>query len=574
VTLPDNTGRLTQKVSVDETTAYSMWIRQISDPAALDKDSVVVQVDDQCPVIAGDKVEQSGFVWVGHESGDPANQLQFNLSKGEHTIIVAGREPGVGIDRVMLTANLLCAPESADELCSADTDNNSTTSLSQSEDAPLQAATVNHVNWPVVLPCALIVLGTIGFLVWKYLAFAKLAKAHNAVFIGGLPGTGKPQSLFSQFLSGQKRLVFIAAWMVLAAVVIGVVAAETMGSSFEAESATLTGTTRPVENSQASGGKYMVLESNPGGSSSSPGGSGSSKKSGGGSSSGSSGGSQSGSGSSSGGSTASSCALPKYPTASCTGVPSGWTPKTTINGDLVITQSGRIVEDYLVTGIIDVRASNVTIKRTRVYGKIDNFITNTIYGHLTIEDSEVVLPPGQTVSDNYESAIGVSNYTCKRCKVVGRAEGWRVGASSYAGAGNVTIEDSYAKLQVTQAQCDAVDPHGDGIQGYGGNFATIRHNTIDQRDDPCPTAPIFIPDQDNDGANVIDNVLAGGGYSLRLFGGSFPTVTGNKIVANTWGYGPIDVDCGVIGTWSGNAVITFDFATGTILSQTQERNDC
>jgi uncharacterized membrane protein YgcG len=569
VALPDNTGRITQKVSVDETTAYSMWIRQISDPAALDKDSAVVQIDDQCPIIAGDKVEQSGFVWVGHESGDPANQLQFNLSKGEHTIIVAGREPGVGIDRVMLTANLLCAPESAGELCSADTDNNSTTSLNQAEDTPLQAATVNHVNWPVVLPCALIVLGTIGFLVLKYLAFAKLAKAHNAVFVGGASGTGKSQSLFSQFLSGQKRLVFIAAWMVLAAVVIGVVAAETVGSSFEAESATLTGNTRPVENAQASGGKYMVLESNPGGSSSSPGGSSSSKKSSSGSGS-SSGGSQSGSG----GSTASSCALPKYPTASCTGVPSGWTPKTTINGDLVITQSGRVVEDYLVTGIIDVRASNVTIKRTRVYGKIDNFITNTIYGHLTIEDSEVVLPPGQTVSNDYESAIGVSNFTCKRCKIVGRAEGWRVGASSYAGAGNVTIEDSYAKLQVTQAQCDAVDPHGDGIQGYGGNFATIRHNTIDQRDDPCPTAPIFIPDQDNDGANVIDNVLAGGGYSLRLWGGSFPTVTGNKIVANTWGYGPIDVDCNLIGTWSGNAIVTFDFTTGTILSQTQERNDC
>lgn len=572
VALPDNTGRITQKASVDQTATYSMWIRQISDPAALDKDSVVVQVDDQCPIIAGDRVETAGFVWVNHEAGDSTNQLQFNLTQGDHTIIVAGREPGVGIDRVMLTGNYGCTPTTSGDLCTS----GSSESGNNSDQVEQQAATTSRLNWPVVLPCALIALGTIGFLIWKYLAFAKLAKAHNAVVVGGLPdGTGKNQSLLMQFLSGEKRVIFIGAWVVLAAVVIGVVAAETTGSSFEAESSTLTGNTRPVENAEASGGKYIVLESNPAGTSSSPSGSGVSNKQGSsGGSSGSSGGGQSSGGGSSGGSTASSCALPKYPTASCTGVPSGWTPKTTINGNLVVTENGKVIEDHLVTGVIDVRANNVTIKRTRVYGKIDNFMTNTVYGHLTIEDSEVVLPPGQTVSSNYESAIGVANFTCRRCKVTGRVEGWRVGASSYAGAGNVTIEDSYAKLQATAAQCAADDPHGDGIQGYGGNFATIRHNTIDQRDDECPTAPIFIPDQDNEGGNVIDNVLAGGGYSLRLLGGNFPTVTGNKIVANTWAYGPLDIDCDLIGAWNGNAVVTFDFSTGAILSQTQTLNNC
>jgi parallel beta-helix repeat protein len=103
---------------------------------------------------------------------------------------------------------------------------------------------------------------------------------------------------------------------------------------------------------------------------------------------------------------------------------------------------------------------------------------------------------------------------------------------------------------------------------------TINHNTIDQRDDPCPTAPIFIPDQGNAGATVTDNVVAGGGYSIRLTGGTVPTVTGNKVVNNTWGYGPLDVECSIIGTWSGNATITFDWSTGTILSQVQALNNC
>jgi hypothetical protein len=295
------------------------------------------------------------------------------------------------------------------------------------------------------------------------------------------------------------------------------------------------------------------------------------------SSSGSSGGSSGGSGGRSGGgssSGSSACPLPAYPTASCTGVPSGWSPSTTINGDLTVTTDGAVIENYLVKGMIDVRANNVTIRKTRTYGGIDNFVTNIVYGPLLIEDSEVVLPPGQTESWDYGHVIGTSDFTCRRCKITGRAEGWRVGATGYSGAGPVTIEHSYAKLQVTQAQCDADDPHGDGIQGYGGTFVTIRHNTIDQRDDPCPTAPIFIPDQGNDGATVVDNVVAGGGFSLRLTGGSLPTVTGNKVVANSWGYGPLDVDCGLIGTWSGNATVNFNWTTGTIINQVQALNDC
>src|ERR1043165_2050937 len=32
------------------------------------------------------------------------------------------------------------------------------------------------------------------------------------------------------------------------------------------------------------------------------------------------------------------CALPAYPTAGCTGVPAGWQPKTTHQGDLTVTK--------------------------------------------------------------------------------------------------------------------------------------------------------------------------------------------------------------------------------------------
>ncbi|PZW04196.1 hypothetical protein SAMN05443287_101950 [Micromonospora phaseoli] len=268
------------------------------------------------------------------------------------------------------------------------------------------------------------------------------------------------------------------------------------------------------------------------------------------------------------------CALPGYPTAACTGVPAGWTPKVRHQGDLVITRAGTVLADHLVTGSILVKAENVVIRRTRLYGTVDNFVGDRIYGRMLIEDSEVVNPPGQQYSTNQLYAFGVANYTCRRCKVVNRMEGWRVGAKVYAGAGPVTIEDSYARLAVPPGMCRSVDPHGDGVQGYGGPTVVLRHNTIDQRLDDCPTAPIFVPDQDNDGGTIRDNLLAGGSYSLRASGGWFPAITGNKIVHDSYAYGPVDIDCRKVGTWSGNATVRYDWTAGRVLSEVKPLVRC
>lgn len=269
-----------------------------------------------------------------------------------------------------------------------------------------------------------------------------------------------------------------------------------------------------------------------------------------------------------------SCALPAYPTAACTGVPAGWKPKKTRQGDLIVTKAGTVVSDHLVTGSILVKAPNVEIRRTRVYGTIDNYLSDKVYGRLTIVDTEVVNPPGEEYSSNAQYAFGVANYTCLRCKVINRMEGWRVGANGVTGSGPVTIKDSFAQLAVPPGMCASADPHGDGIQSYGGPSVSILHNTIDQRLDDCPTAPIFIPDQGNAGGRIEDNLLAGGGYSLRLTGGSFPEVTGNKVVENSMAYGPVEVDCGKIGTWADNAVVTFDWDSGTVIKEKKKISDC
>jgi len=267
------------------------------------------------------------------------------------------------------------------------------------------------------------------------------------------------------------------------------------------------------------------------------------------------------------------CPLPAYPTAACTGVPSG-TALTTHDGDLVVSTAGQVIDGRRVTGSVDIRAHDVVIRNSEIRGRIINDFGGNRY-RFTIEDSTV--GPASGCSSWGNGAVGVSDYTARRVRIAGFPDGFRVAGS------NILIEHSF----VTLCSANPAD-HSDGIQAYGaanGTNIVIRHNTIDQRavTNGAATSPIFIP---NDGerqgnqnlsVNVTDNLLAGGGYTLRIFGDlpfSAPTVTGNKIVDGSWEYGPVDLACERIGTWSGNATVTYDWSLGTITRQVRALNDC
>jgi hypothetical protein len=268
----------------------------------------------------------------------------------------------------------------------------------------------------------------------------------------------------------------------------------------------------------------------------------------------------------------SKCPLPKYPSDSCTGVPAG-TALTTINGDYT-AKAGEVVDGKRVTGSIYVSGNGVVIRNSEILGKVDN---NSNAGgarpSFTIEDSTIGPAACGSISDG---VVGVANYTAKRLRIKNQPDGFRIAGS------NVLIEDSYVTVCSKNP-----DDHSDGIQVYGaanGVNITIRHNTIDQRSvtNGAATAPIFVPtDADRQGNNgvtvtVADNVVAGGGYPLRIYG-TLPLtayVTGNKVVNNSWTYGPVDVTCDKIKSWSGNAVVAYDWTAGTITSQVRALTDC
>jgi hypothetical protein len=254
-------------------------------------------------------------------------------------------------------------------------------------------------------------------------------------------------------------------------------------------------------------------------------------------------------------------------------VPAG-TTLTAVTGNLIVTEPNTVIDGKKISGNIDIRAAGTVIKNSEIGGFIVNDNTSSFYA-FTVRDSTV--GPASGCSTWQNGGIGTKNYTVEGVKLRGFTDGLRIAGS------NVLIKDSFVTL------CgNDVNAHSDGIQAYGAagaNNIVIDHNVIDQRPviDEAQTAPIFIPNdsanQGNQGltATVTNNVLAGGGYSLRVFGSlpfSAPSISGNKIVDKTFGYGPVDVECSKVGAWSGNATVTYDWANGKVLTQVKSLDNC
>ena len=232
-----------------------------------------------------------------------------------------------------------------------------------------------------------------------------------------------------------------------------------------------------------------------------------------------------------------------WPTPSTTGVPAG-TVLTTVSS-VTLSSSGQVLDSRLVTGDVTVAASNVVIKNSEIRGRV----INSGGGSFTIQDSLV----GPATGCANIEAVGYQNYTARRVRMRNVSDGFRVSGN------NILIEDSFVLL------CSSPGDHSDGIQAYGGGMNVIvRHNTIDQRNAQDVTSPIFFADSSKS-AIVENNLLMGGGYTLRIHDDYNPdvgpwVVMGNRIVSGAWQYGAVNTvntNCATT-TWSDNRLVTID----------------
>jgi hypothetical protein len=246
-----------------------------------------------------------------------------------------------------------------------------------------------------------------------------------------------------------------------------------------------------------------------------------------------------------------------FPNPASTGVPDGWTPTTTRTTNLFVTAPGAVIQDVLFANGADLKvaAPNVTVRRSKFEGGwIDNNITNQPDGTGLLLEDVSMAAPDHAGGNFQEGAISYGGYTARRVEITGRSEGFRVSSG-----GPVVIEDSFVRLHPPEP-CG--DWHGDGIQGYGGSGLTVRNVTIDMSDhtssdDPnCyGTAPFFYRGQTegNQPPVVVDRLMVEGmGYPFRL--GIPASVTGLKIVNNSWVFGPINVLCSAMSQWEAKIV--------------------
>jgi len=179
-----------------------------------------------------------------------------------------------------------------------------------------------------------------------------------------------------------------------------------------------------------------------------------------------------------------------------TGVPAGTSLRKI--GSLVVRTNGVVITGKDVKGCIDVRASNVTIRRTRIrcpgwYG----IRLHTGHKNLLVEDVEI-----DGMSSGVGVAIGFSNYTLRRANIHHVVDGPRMGD-------NTVVEDSYIHHLDICRGC-----HNDGIQSGGGRNLIIRRNNIQHPH--RQTAAIFLTSvvAPIDNVLISGNVLNGGNYTI------------------------------------------------------------
>jgi hypothetical protein len=239
-----------------------------------------------------------------------------------------------------------------------------------------------------------------------------------------------------------------------------------------------------------------------------------------------------------------------------TGVPAGWVPTTTRSTDLTVTTPGTVVQDVRFTNGADlfVAANNVTVRRVEFQGGLIDNETNGCHPGMLLKNVSMVAPDHAGGSFQ-EGAISQGGYTASRVKITGRSEGFRV-----SDCGPVTIEDSFEKI-VPPVPCG--DWHGDGIQGYFGNGLAVHNVTVDMRTTGCGgTSPFFYdgePHNGNKGPVTVDRLLVmGQGFPFRLGnrgdGSITGSVTGLKVLDNSWGYGPVTANCPGLNPWEAKIV--------------------
>ena len=228
-----------------------------------------------------------------------------------------------------------------------------------------------------------------------------------------------------------------------------------------------------------------------------------------------------------------------WPDASNTGVPAGIVLRP-YTGPMRITQAGAVIDGYDIRGSITVAAPDVTIRNSRVTGRIDTGDSNS--NPRTLIQRVEIVGPYDSAADGGFAAVGYTGFTCDGCKV----RGWGKG---FALVEDAIVRNSWVYDIVVHGDPARGGSHNETIISLGGTNLQILNNRLDAGNAPNVSASLALYSQMEAFNNVLvqGNLFDGGGYCVyaglagsygasntRFIGNTFGTKYGSRC----GGYGP------------------------------------
>lgn len=214
--------------------------------------------------------------------------------------------------------------------------------------------------------------------------------------------------------------------------------------------------------------------------------------------------------------------------ASNTGVPAGTTLTTSgipapIDGHIYLDQAGATYDakEFNAPQQVHVRATNVTITRSRIYGNVIGYPGTA----LTISDCEI---SGERYDPVCNPDLGVDAVRLCALDAQGSLIGERLNLHHFGRAvnsrGNVTVTDSWGHgFPFGYCNSGGQPSHIEAVFIFGGgSYTTLRRNFFDAAYDPVgtaiggqfSTACIFHNGEPHSHNTFDSNWFSGGGYTL------------------------------------------------------------
>ncbi|GAA2598621.1 hypothetical protein GCM10010399_31570 [Dactylosporangium fulvum] len=198
-----------------------------------------------------------------------------------------------------------------------------------------------------------------------------------------------------------------------------------------------------------------------------------------------------------------------WPGPENTGVPAG-TKLTPYTGKYVITEPNTVIDGKILTDCLDIKAKNVTIKRSKITCKNKGGMIIRVFDDL-VPDASLTVEDSEIQGEGEGLGVGFGHYTLRRVNMHTLNEGPRV-------SDGAVIEDCWIHGLVFTDEKD----HQDILQTTGGTGMVVRHNTLEAfnptTNDPfnagfqlgSETAPSL--------SNLLveDNLFTGGNYTVNI----------------------------------------------------------